>query len=114
MDLYFLHCNGMFPILHRPTFAHHFADRLYKSDIWFACTCMSVFALASRYTNDSRVLLDDPVETLDENVEHSQWQTAGFKYYFPILGKLVLFRVVPKDSVLHRSGEKTTSRHQSF
>jgi len=75
---------------------------------------MSVFALASRYTNDSRVLLDDPVETLDENVEHSQWQTAGFKYYFPILGKLVLFRVVPKDSVLHRSGEKTTSRHQSF
>lgn len=75
---------------------------------------MSVFALASRYTNDSRVLLDDPVETLDENAEHSQWQTAGFKYYFPILGKLVLFRVVLKDSVLHRSGEKTTSRHQSF
>ena len=76
---------------------------------------MSVFALASRYTNDSRVLLDEPVETsLDENDEHCQWQTAGFKYYFPILGKLVLFRVVPKDSALHRSGEKKTSHHQSF
>jgi hypothetical protein len=51
---------------------------------------MSVFALASRYTNDARVLLDEPVETpLEENAEHSQWQTAGFKYYFPILGKPV-------------------------
>lgn len=76
---------------------------------------MSVFALASRYTNDARVLLDEPVETpLDENAEHSQWQTAGFKYYFPILGKLVLFHVVPNDSALHRSGEKKTGHPQPF
>lgn len=86
IDLYFLHCNGMFPLLHRPTFMHHLADRLYESDIWFACTCMCIFALASRYTHDPRVLLDESAEDrLDERAERSQWQTSGFKYYFSVL-----------------------------
>ncbi|KAI9455319.1 fungal-specific transcription factor domain-containing protein [Lactarius psammicola] len=86
IDLYFLHCNGMFPLLHRPTFMRHFADRLYERDIWFACTCMCIFALASRYTHDPRVLLDESVEDrLDERAEQSQWQTSGFKYYFSVL-----------------------------
>ncbi|KAF8482796.1 fungal-specific transcription factor domain-containing protein [Russula ochroleuca] len=83
IELYFLHCNSMFPLLHRPTFARHFADKLYEKDIWFACLCMSVFALASRYTDDLRVLMDEPVETsVGEHSEQSRWQTAGFKYYF--------------------------------
>ncbi|KAI0288527.1 fungal-specific transcription factor domain-containing protein [Russula brevipes] len=86
IDLYFLHCNSMFPLLHRPTFERHFADRLYERDIWFACICMSVFALASRYTNDMRVLLEEPADSpLDEHAEQSQWQTAGFKYYISTL-----------------------------
>ncbi|KAH9961592.1 fungal-specific transcription factor domain-containing protein [Russula dissimulans] len=86
IDLYFLHCNSMFPVLHRPTFARHFADRLYERDVWFACSCMSVFALASRYTDDLRVLLDEPAKTtFDEHPEQLQWQTAGYKYYSPIL-----------------------------
>ena len=102
IDLYFLHCNSMFPVLHRPTFAHHFADGLYEHDIWFACLCLSVFALASRYTDDLRVLLDDPVET--PVGEQSGWQTAGFKYYFSVLGKIVSLRIILKDSANHRSG----------
>ncbi|KAH9083378.1 fungal-specific transcription factor domain-containing protein [Lactarius deliciosus] len=86
IDLYFLHCNGMFPLLHRPTFMRHFVDRLYERDIWFACTCMCIFALASRHTLDPRVLLDESVEArLDERAEQSQWQTSGFKYYFSVL-----------------------------
>jgi hypothetical protein len=89
IGLYFMHCNSMFPLLHRPTFARHFAGGLYESDIWFACTCMCVFALASRYTNDARVLLDEPVEVTLEHAEPFQWQTAGFKYYFSILGKFM-------------------------
>lgn len=96
----------MFPLLHRPTFARHFADGLYENDIWFACLCMSVFALASRYTDDLRVLLDEPAETpAVEHSEHSRWQTAGFKYYFSILGKLVTLRIVLKGLACHRSGE---------
>jgi Fungal specific transcription factor domain len=106
IDLYFLHCNSMFPLLHRPTFARHFADGLYERDIWFACLCMSVFALASRYTDDSRVLLDKPMESpVGEHSEQSRWQTAGFRYYFSILGKIVSLRTILKDSVNHRSGE---------
>ncbi|KAH9052246.1 fungal-specific transcription factor domain-containing protein [Lactarius vividus] len=86
IDLYFHHCNGIFPLLHRPTFMRHFADRLYERDIWFACTCMCIFALASRHTYDPRVLLDESVEACpDERAEQSQWQTSGFKYYFSVL-----------------------------
>jgi hypothetical protein len=72
-----------------------------------------VFALASRYTDDLRVLLDEPVEVaLDEHVEHSQWQTAGFKYYFSTLGKLVVFCVISESSSSHRSGEKETNHRE--
>ena len=92
----------MFPLLHRPTFARHFAGGLYEHDIWFACLCMSVFALASRYTDDLRVLLDEPAER--EHSEQSRWQTAGFRYYFSILGKAVSLRIVLKDLPNHRSG----------
>jgi hypothetical protein len=69
----------------------HFADRLYERDIWFACTCMCIFALASRYTHDPRILLEELAEDrLDERAEHTQWQTSGFKYYFSVLGMLPL------------------------
>jgi hypothetical protein len=89
----------MFPLLHRPTFAHHFADKFYENDIWFACLCMSVFALASRYTDDARVLLDESVESpIGEHSEQSRWQTAGFKYYFSTLGKVVTLHIVLKGS----------------
>lgn len=106
IELYFLHCNSMFPLLHRPTFARHFADKLYEKDIWFACLCMSVFALASRYTDDLRVLMDEPAETsVAEHSEQSRWQTAGFKYYFSILGKIVTLCIVFESSAYHRCGE---------
>ena len=69
----------------------HFADRLYECDIWFACTCMCIFALASRYAHDPRALLDEPAEDrLDECAEQYLWQTSGFKYYFSVLGMLSL------------------------
>lgn len=106
IDLYFLHCNSMFPLLHRPTFARHFADGLYEHDIWFACLCMSVFALASRYTDDLRVLLDEPVGTpVGEHSKQSRWQTAGLRYFFPILSKILSLRIILKDSTNHRSRE---------
>jgi hypothetical protein len=67
---------------------------------------MSVFALASRYTDDLRVLLDEPAETpVAEHTEPSRWQTAGFKYYFSILGKLVTLGIVLKGLAYHRCGE---------
>lgn len=51
---------------------------------------MCVFALASRYTDDPRVLLDEPIEVpLKEHPESYQWQTAGFKYYFSIMGQFM-------------------------
>ncbi|KAI0267136.1 fungal-specific transcription factor domain-containing protein [Gloeopeniophorella convolvens] len=87
IDLYFFHCNSMFPLLHRPTFRRHYEDKLYERDMWFAATCMGVFALASRYIDDPRVLLDELPDTPSEGrTGQLQWQTAGFKYYFSITG----------------------------
>ena len=62
---------------------------------------MCVFALASRYTNDSRVLLDEPIEVPpNEHAEPFQWQTAGFKYFFSILGMLYM---VPLCVICHET-----------
>jgi len=44
---------------------------------------MEVFALASRYSDDERVLLDEPSDRpLDSDVKASMWHKAGYKYYF--------------------------------
>ncbi len=49
---------------------------------------MCVFALASRYSKDERVLLPDPPdEPLDDEYMRLRWQKAGFKYYFAAMGK---------------------------
>ncbi|KAI0047765.1 hypothetical protein FA95DRAFT_1492043 [Auriscalpium vulgare] len=90
MDLYFRHCNSMFPVLHRPTFEQQYKDRLYEQDVWFGCVCVMTFALASRYSSDERVLLDDPPEDPSEELEDTPgdmpWQRAGMKYYFATMG----------------------------
>ncbi|TFY83575.1 hypothetical protein EWM64_g443 [Hericium alpestre] len=73
----------MFRLLHRPTFERQFADGLYTRDVWFACVCMCVFAQASRYTDDERVLLPEPPDKPpDEEMARLRWQKAGFGYYF--------------------------------
>ncbi|KAI0628218.1 fungal-specific transcription factor domain-containing protein [Trametes polyzona] len=54
--LFFLHEHITFPLLHRPTFERQWRDKLHLRSVWFACVCMSVFGLASRWTTDPRVL----------------------------------------------------------
>jgi Fungal specific transcription factor domain len=86
VHLYFFHCNSMFPILHRPTFDYHFKNALYDREIWFACLCMEMFALASRYSDDERVLLVEPSDKpLDSDAKGARWHKAGYKYYFAVM-----------------------------
>ncbi|THH20422.1 hypothetical protein EW146_g919 [Bondarzewia mesenterica] len=83
IELYFFHYNSMFPLLHRPTFMRQLADRLHERDIWFACLCMGLFSLASRFVDDERVLMDNQP---DGKADDKRWQRAGWKYYFIAIG----------------------------
>ncbi|EIW58872.1 uncharacterized protein TRAVEDRAFT_48013 [Trametes versicolor FP-101664 SS1] len=49
--LFFLHEHVTFPLLHRPTFERQWRDKLHLRSVWFACVCMAVFGLASRWTS---------------------------------------------------------------
>lgn len=74
IELYFLHTNTQFPLLHRPTFNRHWRERLYNRNIWFACVCLSIFAVASRWSNDIRVL---PESELEKKPDEIDWTLAG-------------------------------------
>ncbi|KAL1745833.1 fungal-specific transcription factor domain-containing protein [Schizophyllum fasciatum] len=70
VELYFEHVNLFLPLLHRPTFKQHIKDGLHLRDQYFAYVLLLVLGLASRYSEDPRVLVDGT------NDLHS----AGWKY----------------------------------
>lgn len=59
IDLFFVNVNVQHPLLHRPIFQRNWDAGLQCQDSWFACLCLSVFAVASRWSDDSRVLPED-------------------------------------------------------
>ncbi|KAF6761218.1 fungal-specific transcription factor domain-containing protein [Ephemerocybe angulata] len=56
IDIYFLHSNSTFPLLHRPTFEQQWSEKLHEKDFWFAAGCLMLFSVASRWCTDERVL----------------------------------------------------------
>ena len=96
VNSYFHNFNSMFPLLHRPTFDKHFNERLYERNIWFACVCMGVFAIASKHSDDPRVLStpDTPASTPSSSASQSEddfdttWHSAGVKYYYAVMSEL--------------------------
>ncbi|KAJ7574560.1 hypothetical protein C8J56DRAFT_1064531 [Mycena floridula] len=76
IDLYFQHLNMIFPLLHRPTF-----DRLLAEDLHldpgskFGIVVILVCSVGSRFSDDSRVLLDG-----DQLHLSSEW-----RWYEPVL-----------------------------
>ncbi|KAJ7211484.1 fungal-specific transcription factor domain-containing protein [Mycena haematopus] len=62
LNLYFTNFHSTTPILHRPSFERSVAEGLHLKDMAFGGTLLSVLGLASRYSNDPRVLIDgDPL-----------------------------------------------------
>ncbi|KAI0316023.1 fungal-specific transcription factor domain-containing protein [Amylostereum chailletii] len=98
IDIYFRHFNSMFPLLHRPTFDRQYADQLYKRDIWYACVCMGVFAIASRHINDPRVLFNH--SKYNPGKDESKWHSAGIKYYYVIMRVLMAKQSIMTPSSL--------------
>ncbi|KAK2463231.1 hypothetical protein APHAL10511_004886 [Amanita phalloides] len=77
ISLYFERVNNLYPLLHRPTFERQFNDRLYERDIWFAGACHSMFAIASKYSDDPRVL---PQNAKTPNGV-TDWGKAGWDFF---------------------------------
>ncbi|RDB24752.1 Cutinase transcription factor 1 alpha [Hypsizygus marmoreus] len=71
INLYFAHVVIHFPLLHRPTFERLLADNVHLTNHLFGATVLAVCAVASRYSDDPRVLLED------DNSRHS----SGWKWY---------------------------------
>lgn len=73
--LYFVRNNLYLPLLHRPTFERQYSERLHEADPGFACVLLLVCAVASRFSNDPRVLRQDPGQGTPS------LKTAGWKYF---------------------------------
>ncbi|PBK98738.1 hypothetical protein ARMGADRAFT_986628 [Armillaria gallica] len=56
--IYFETINPIFPVLHRPTFIKDVANGLHLRDEYFGATLLLVLSVASRYSDDPRVLAD--------------------------------------------------------
>ena len=76
-SLYFARSNSVFPLLHRPTFDRQWHDGLHHRNPWFACVCACLFAVASRWCNDKRVLPEDSKREKGE----LDWRKAGRQYF---------------------------------
>ncbi|KAK0204254.1 fungal-specific transcription factor domain-containing protein [Desarmillaria ectypa] len=59
IDLYFTHVNIFLPVLHRPTLERSVTEGQHFKDTPFAAVLLVVCALASRYSDDPRVLVDE-------------------------------------------------------
>ncbi|KAJ6512659.1 fungal-specific transcription factor domain-containing protein [Mycena sanguinolenta] len=87
LDAYFLNFHPTFPILHRPSFERSVAERLHLTDCDFGATLLSVLAIASRYSNDSRVFVGHDV-TLS-----SGWMFASQVQILPKLFPPTIYEV---------------------
>ena len=71
VTLYFEKSNIISPVLHRPTFLRSLNSGLHLRDSDFGMTVLLVCAIGSRFTSDSRVLLEDDISD----------SSRGWKYY---------------------------------
>ncbi|KIY72443.1 hypothetical protein CYLTODRAFT_486286 [Cylindrobasidium torrendii FP15055 ss-10] len=70
IDLYFAEDNNVVPLIYRRTFEASLARNLHEYDRSFGALVLAVLAIASRYCDDPRVLLDPTAR-----------QSAGWQWY---------------------------------
>ncbi|KAG6832603.1 hypothetical protein H0H92_014439 [Tricholoma furcatifolium] len=88
MRVYFLHSNCPLPLLHRPTFERQWKENLHHTNVWFTAVCLGVFAIASRWSSDSRVVPDGATTPSGS----PDWSLAGWKYCKAGIGLLEVRR----------------------
>ncbi|KAL1718931.1 fungal-specific transcription factor domain-containing protein [Schizophyllum commune] len=76
-DLYFTYPNMHIPLLHRPTFERQWRSGLHKRNVWFAAVCFAIFAVASRWSHDLRVV----PESCASGPDGPKWHAAGSQWF---------------------------------
>lgn len=81
INLYFVHLNYLYPLLHRPTFERHVKERHHLRDHGFGSVYLLVCANGARYSDDPRIFLDG-----------ASAHSAGWKFFeqVPVIGKALL------------------------
>ena len=87
IDLYFAQYNIYAPVLHRPTFEQAIQDGLHLRDSGFGAVVLMVCALASRCSDDPRVLLD--AEEINAKVRgqpasQKTYHSAGWVWFMQV------------------------------
>ncbi|KAF8145425.1 fungal-specific transcription factor domain-containing protein [Mycena galopus ATCC 62051] len=59
VEIFFTNVHPTIPILHRPSFERSVAEGLHHTDVTFGGTLLAVLAVASRYSKDPRVFVDN-------------------------------------------------------
>ncbi|TFY65355.1 hypothetical protein EVJ58_g2030 [Rhodofomes roseus] len=80
IELYFARNNSLFPLLHRPTFQRQWDSGLYRRDVWYAGVCLAIFAVASRWCDDPRVLPDETAPAAPDGSDNGAWALAGRQF----------------------------------
>ncbi|PBK73286.1 hypothetical protein ARMSODRAFT_930326 [Armillaria solidipes] len=88
INLYFERVNILLPLLHRPTFENSISEKLHLQDQKFADVVIFVCAVASRYSDDPRVLFEG---------EHSA-QSSGWKWVHQVVST---YRLSIRPSTLY-------------
>ncbi|KAJ7647924.1 fungal-specific transcription factor domain-containing protein [Roridomyces roridus] len=58
VELYFINLHPVFPVLHRNSFQRMVVEGLHREDPSFGAVLLAVLALASRYSDDPRVMIE--------------------------------------------------------
>ncbi|KAK0460990.1 fungal-specific transcription factor domain-containing protein [Desarmillaria tabescens] len=66
-----------------PPHQHPWRENLQNRNIWFACLTLTIFAVASRYCDDPRVLPKGVAKKENEEVD---WTQAGWSFFTVALG----------------------------
>lgn len=78
VSIYFEKLNTFLPLLHRPTFYAALGSNLHRRDEAFGGVVLLVCACASRFSNDSRVVLEG----------QNSWHSSGWQWF----SQVYLFR----------------------
>jgi len=91
IQLFFDNVNIHFPLLHRPTFEKSIGDNLHLTNHLFGASVLALCAVASRYSNDGRAVLEGT----------DSLHSSGWKWFRQIKPFQKPFSQIPSVYELH-------------
>ncbi|KAJ7627488.1 fungal-specific transcription factor domain-containing protein [Roridomyces roridus] len=86
LHLYFINVHPILPLLHRPSFERNIREEVYTRDPRFGAVLLAALAVASRYSDDPRVLISGDTLSIG-------WQFVAQTQIIPNLSEPTLYDV---------------------